>query len=335
MKVQFSEIVEKLKAKFKVLELPNGVIVNASCFDVLPQIPKVAYCIINDMPWFSSPTNANGATSKMSFHTRSEENLQEVQNRQNIILEGWKLPEPRKMAFQMKNVLVKGGVVWLFGMQPYLSNYHAAMERFGFKFMQEIIWGKSDRPSMGDGRYVLRAHANIFQYRFADTKLEDLHYDIKRVCSNPEGDEEIRLAGKFAGSHLKGNVQPVASRLKWTGETELIYRTNIGYPKSIIEAGVVKESSDEYVGHPSQVPISLDSMLIEMSTEKGDIVIDPFSGSGTTAAACERLGRKYIVMEITQEWAQKGYDRVLKDIENFTEKQSWNLPTLTEFDTEE
>ena len=308
--MQFEEIKSMLMEKFPCYGLPNGVIINASCFDVLPKIPKVAYCIINDYPWFDSIDKSG----------------------QQNILEHWKVPEPRKMAFQMKNVLAKGGVVWLFGMQPYQSRFHIAMEQFGFKFMQEIIWGKSDRPSMGDGRYALRAHANLFQYRFADTKLEDTHYNIKRVCSNPEGDEEIRLAGKFAGSHLKGEVQPVASRLKWTGETELIYRTNIGYPKSIIEAGVVKENAEEYVGHPSQVPIVLDSMLIEMSTEIGDIVIDPFSGSGTTAAACERLGRKYIVIEITKEWAEKGYARVLKDTQNFTEKQSYSTPTLNEFD---
>lgn len=333
--MQFNEIVDKLKANFKIFELPHGIIVNADCFKVLPLIPKSAYCIVNDMPWFNSPSSTNNAgTSKASFHTRSEENLQEVKERQSIILESWKVPEPRKMAFQMKNVLVKGGVIWLFGMQPYLSDYHIVMEQKGFKFMQEIIWGKLDRPSMGDGRYCLRAHANIFQYRFNDIKLEDTHYDIKKVCINPEGQEEIRLKGKEAGSHLKGKLQPVASRLKWSGEEELVYRKNVGYPRSIIEAGVVKENDPQYVGHPSQIPISLVEMLVKMSTEEGDLVIDPFSGSGTTASVCEKLNRKYIVIEITEEWAKKGYERVLRDIGQFKEEQKYSTPSLMDFEDE-
>jgi DNA modification methylase len=309
--MQFEEIITKLKSKFKVYELPNGVIIQGSCFDVLQQIPKMAHCIINDYPWFDST------------QTQAEN--------QNI-MENWKVPEPRMMAFRMKNVLAKGGIVWLFGMQPYQNEYHIAMEKQGFRFMQEIIWGKSERPSMGDGRYCLRAHANLFQYRFADVKLSDTHYDIKRVCINPEGDEEIRLNAKGAGSQLKGMIQPVASRLKWDGKTELVYRKNIGYPRSIQEFGVVKEYSAEYVGHPSQVPIALDMELIEMSTLPGDIVIDPFSGSGTTASACEALGRKYIVMEITAEWAEKGYQRVLRDIHLRSDEYKAENPTLTNFD---
>jgi len=310
---QLKAIIETIKAKFPIYELPNGIIVNGSCFEVLPLIPKFVYCIINDYPWFDS-------TAKQSEN--------------QIILENWKVPEPRKMAFQMKNILAKGGVVWLFGMQPYQCAYNVAMERIGFRFMQEIIWSKIDRPSMGDGRYCLRAHANIFQYRFDDVKLADTHYDIKRVCTNPEGDEEIRLASKPPGSHLKGSMQPVASRLKWTGEEELIYRKNIGYPRSIIEAGVVKEYTPEYIGHPSQIPISLVEMLVKMSTEEGDLVIDPFSGSGTTASVCEKLNRKYIVIEITEEWAKKGYERVLRDIGQFKEEQKYSTPSLMDFEDE-
>jgi len=51
--------------------------------------------------------------------------------------------------------------------------------------------------------------------------------------------------------------------------------------------------------HPTQKPIDLIAILLEMSTKSGDYVIDPFLGSGTTLIACERLGRKCRAVEIS------------------------------------
>lgn len=49
--------------------------------------------------------------------------------------------------------------------------------------------------------------------------------------------------------------------------------------------------------HPTQKPIDLFATLIEKSSSKGDIVLDPFSGSGTTAVACHNLNRRFICIE--------------------------------------
>lgn len=50
--------------------------------------------------------------------------------------------------------------------------------------------------------------------------------------------------------------------------------------------------------HPTQKPVPLFEMLIDNNTGRGDIVFDPFMGSGTTAVACERLGRKWFGCEL-------------------------------------
>ena len=49
--------------------------------------------------------------------------------------------------------------------------------------------------------------------------------------------------------------------------------------------------------HPTEKPLDMFKYLISKSTESGDLVIDPFAGSGTTARACKDLGRKCIVIE--------------------------------------
>ena len=305
-------IIESFKAPH--YDLPNGSIIQGDSMKLIKLIPgNIVDCYNLDPPWFNS-SMGEGA---------------------DAITENWALPDPRQMLFQVKRTLKKSGIVIYYGYQPYLSEHHKVFQQFGFKFMFETIWGKSARPAMGDGRYPLKAHANVFVYRVDGTKLVDTHFDIKRVAKNPEGDEEHRLEGKFAGSHLKGNVQPVASRLKWDGQRELIYRTNIGYPLSLRDVGVVKESSSEYIGHACQIPVTLDQELIEMACAPGDLVVDMFFGSGTTGVACERSGRKYLGFEITEEWAKKGHDRILRDIqENSLEFKAQN-PTLGDFESGE
>jgi DNA modification methylase len=55
----------------------------------------------------------------------------------------------------------------------------------------------------------------------------------------------------------------------------------------------------EKTGYPTQKPLALLERIIEMSTEEGDIVLDPFCGSGTTLVAAERLKRKWIGIDIS------------------------------------
>ncbi len=54
--------------------------------------------------------------------------------------------------------------------------------------------------------------------------------------------------------------------------------------------------------HPCQLPIHLIERIILMSTDEGDIVFDPFSGTGTTAIAAKRLGRNFIGFELDEEY---------------------------------
>jgi len=54
--------------------------------------------------------------------------------------------------------------------------------------------------------------------------------------------------------------------------------------------------------HPTQKPLKLLERILLASTNEGDVVLDPFNGSGTTAVAAVRLGRKYIGIDISQEY---------------------------------
>lgn len=58
----------------------------------------------------------------------------------------------------------------------------------------------------------------------------------------------------------------------------------------------------DYSEHPTEKPVSLMQYYIENSTQKGDMVLDPFMGSGSTGVACVKSGRKFMGIEIESRW---------------------------------
>ena len=66
--------------------------------------------------------------------------------------------------------------------------------------------------------------------------------------------------------------------------------------------------------HPTQKPLGLFRELIELTTRKEDVILDPFAGSGTTAVACKQLGRNYMCFEIDEAYCKAARNAV--DVEN-------------------
>jgi site-specific DNA-methyltransferase (adenine-specific) len=69
------------------------------------------------------------------------------------------------------------------------------------------------------------------------------------------------------------------------------------YATNIFRVPSLKGNSKEKCGHPSQKPLDLIEKLVLCSTDAGDLVLDPFLGSGTTAAAAQKLKRRWLGIE--------------------------------------
>ena len=84
---------------------------------------------------------------------------------------------------------------------------------------------------------------------------------------------------------------------------ELIYTTFTSPIKKVVfkQQGFITDSKDKRY-HPTQKPSELIQMLIEQYSNKGDLVLDPFLGSGTTAVACVNTGRHYIGFELDPQY---------------------------------
>ncbi|WP_395741304.1 DNA-methyltransferase [Prosthecobacter sp.] len=90
------------------------------------------------------------------------------------------------------------------------------------------------------------------------------------------------------------------------------------YATNILRIPSLKGASKEKCGHPSQKPIGLIEKLVACSTDAGDLVLDPFIGSGTTASAAQRLGRQWLGIECDASYIQIAESRIAADATLFS-----------------
>lgn len=119
---------------------------------------------------------------------------------------------------------------------------------------------------------------------------------------------------------LKTNPVPINSKVNYlTNSREIaVVGVKIGKPvfHSEYDVGLYKYPicRDKGRFHPTQKPLNLIMDIIEKHTNPGDIVLDCFSGSGTTAVSCIRLNRSFIGCEIDDIYYKKSKERIDKEL---------------------
>lgn len=147
------------------------------------------------------------------------------------------------------------------------------------------------------------------QHQFHDLIIWDraVGYDERRDSFTPQYEMVLVLR---KGEKAKFNKDAV--RIPYDAATIELYLRDKRYKDKVarrkhLEAGKfatnilrvpsLKGASKEKCGHPSQKPVDLIEKLIACATDEGDLVIDPFLGSGTTAAAAKNLNRQWLGIE--------------------------------------
>ena len=88
------------------------------------------------------------------------------------------------------------------------------------------------------------------------------------------------------------------------------YKTQLKNPSDVWKIPMVSGNFLERTGHPSQFPEKLVERIVLAGTHKNEVVLDPFMGSGTTAAVAKKLGRRYIGYEIVPEYIEMSNARL-------------------------
>jgi len=172
-------------------------------------------------------------------------------------------------------------------------------------------YGKNaDKGTNGFGLCKNRNYGGNWDNKIPEQKVFD---EIFRVSKN-----QIIFGGNYFAHLLpmskcwlvwdkKGDIKfknPFADcELLWTSFTKPVKKYLFK------QQGFIRDSKDSIV-HPTQKPTELISVIIKDFTNENDIILDPFLGSGTTAIASKSLGRRYIGIEISQEYCSIAQARV-------------------------
>ena len=96
--------------------------------------------------------------------------------------------------------------------------------------------------------------------------------------------------------------------------------------RDVWDIPALRGNQPEATGYPTQKPLALVERIIRASSNRGDMVLDPFCGSGTTAVAAERLGRQWLMMErwdgayemLSCRWEQEGFSSPIAPLSEVT-----------------
>ncbi|MFZ5354593.1 MAG: DNA-methyltransferase [Bacillota bacterium] len=208
----------------------------------------------------------------------------------------WNFEVFKKVAELLYRVIKKGGVVvWVVGDKTdkgnkSLTSFRQALyfQEVGFKMFDVIIYEKSGSGPPHPNRYF-----NAFEYMFVLSKGQPKTINLLRDKPN-----------KWAGKSTYGNVTRREKDGSLTDKGKKIVnefgiRTNIW--KYNNGKGFSTKDAIAY-SHPAIFPEKLVKDHILSWSNEGDVVLDPFGGSGTTAKVAQELGRKWIYIEKVKEY---------------------------------
>lgn len=166
-----------------------------------------------------------------------------------------------------------------------------SMSDMGWLSIDDYIWTK---PNSMPGYWSNRLR-DEWEYCFHLAKKPKfaMYQDaVKRPIGDWAKKRLLKLNGKDNGRHNSETRSGFGRDLrKWRGKELVLPGNTIKIP-----------SVTENLGHPSAYPVRLPEFFIKLFTKQGDIVLDPFAGSGSTGIAAEQLGRNVVLVDNKNEY---------------------------------
>jgi modification methylase len=173
-----------------------------------------------------------------------------------------------------RRLLKSTGTIWVIGSYHNIFRVGALMQELGFWVLNDVIWRKTNPMPNFRGRRFTNAHETlIWATKSREQKSYTFNYEAMKQLND-----------------------------------ELQMRSDWNLP--ICSGGERLKDDTGSKAHSTQKPEALLHRVLLASTNPGDVVLDPFFGSGTTGAVAKRLGRRYIGIERDPEYARMARKRI-------------------------
>lgn len=272
-------------------------IISGDCLDILKKVPSESIDLIfTSPPYADQRTKTYGGISPDKyvewFMPRADQFLRTLKPSGSFIL-------------NIKERVVEGE------RHTYVIELILEMRRHGWFWTEEYMWHKRNSYP---GKWPNRFRDNWERLlHFTKSKKFNMYQDEVMV---PVGEwAQVRLA-KLSETDKTRDESKVGSGFgknisNWVGR-DLVYPSNVLH--------LPTESSNRQ--HSAAFPTALPEWFIKLFTKPGDLVLDPFLGSGTTAVVAKKLHRNYLGLELNPEYIAIAHDRLIKEGRSTTRKKN-------------
>jgi modification methylase len=175
---------------------------------------------------------------------------------------------------ECRRILKPTGALWVIGSYHNIFRVGATLQDLGFWILNDVVWRKTNPMPNFRGRRFANAHETlIWASPAAEAKSYTFNYDALKVFN-----DDLQMRSDW--------TLPIC-----TGEERL-------------------KKPDGVKVHPTQKPESLLYRVLLATTKPGDLVLDPFFGTGTTGAVAKRLGRHFLGIERDQTYVAAARKRI-------------------------
>ena len=179
---------------------------------------------------------------------------------------------------EAKRILKPTGSMWIFGTYHNIGVINVICQMLGIEIINEVVWYKRNAFPNLAGRRLTASHETILWCNKGGKKRE-YYFDY-----------EYSKSGDFSYDGLKTPGKQM---------------------RTVWDISNNKEKSElAYGKHPTQKPIRILKRMIKLASREGDIMLTPFSGSGSECVAAKMTGRKYIGIELDNSYCEIATDRL-------------------------
>lgn len=256
-----------------------GSLVVGNCLDVLRALPAESLdLVVTSPPYDGQPKYGNGERYERDWYSGfflqvSKEVLRVLRPHGSFILN-----YRSKRRGDERGTLQYELIFWL--------------REQGFLFCEDFVWGK---PSPPPGRFH-RFLKDAVEYCFQFAKTPRWQFYPENCLSPARWDAKDRARRrKLAHNHVRVNEPSGQGRKRVQAGPDWVR------PSTLLS--FEPEFSPNPAEHPARFPLALPSFFIRLLTQPGQLVFDPFGGTGTTALAAEKLERRWLVTELDPKYA--------------------------------
>ena len=169
---------------------------------------------------------------------------------------------------ECRKVLKENGTIWISGTMHIIYKIGYLLEKNDYHIINDIIWYKPNAPPNLSCKYFTHSQEIVLWARKSKNSQHTFNYEKMKFWNNTK-------------DKLKNKDKQM---------------------RSVWSIPLIPKAEKEFGKHPTQKPLELLNRIITSASNEGDLVLDPFMGSGTTGVVCNILNRKFIGIDTSKEY---------------------------------